>query len=223
MLAYAASRPQPVPRQPAPHAMLGIIALHVGLIAAVMSAKMDLPAKVARSPLVVDLIHEDDPPPARVIEPRVPSAPLPSQLDQPRPLVPVPSLDPPDSQPAVLPSFDQLIPALPGPGPSVDPIPNPAPLPVKLAAQLATPAAKLKPPYPVSKLASGEEAVLRLRLSIDERGRVVAVESLSAADRAFVDAARRHLIANWRYRPATEDGRAVATSAVITLRFQLEG
>jgi protein TonB len=29
-------------------------------------------------------------------------------------------------------------------------------------------------------------------------------------------------MANWRYRPATEDGRALATTTVITLRFQLE-
>jgi protein TonB len=43
------------------------------------------------------------------------------------------------------------------------------------------------------------------------------------ADRAFLEAARRHLIANWRYKPASEGGRAVATSTVITLRFQLEG
>ena len=36
-------------------------------------------------------------------------------------------------------------------------------------------------------------------------------------------AARRHLIAHWRYKPASEDGRAVASSTVITLRFQLDG
>jgi len=39
----------------------------------------------------------------------------------------------------------------------------------------------------------------------------------------FLEAARRHLIAHWRYRPASEDGRAIASTAVITLRFQLDG
>ena len=34
---------------------------------------------------------------------------------------------------------------------------------------------------------------------------------------------RKHLLAHWRYRPATEDGRAIATSIVITLRFELNG
>ena len=67
-----------------------------------------------------------------------------------------------------------------------------------------------------------EEAVLRLRLSIDPRGRVTAVEPVGAADPAFLASARSHLLRYWRYRPATEDGRAVASSLVITLRFELE-
>jgi len=80
----------------------------------------------------------------------------------------------------------------------------------------------VKPPYPDDKRRLDEEAVLRLRLSIDERGRVVAVEPVGRADRSFLEAARRHIIAHWRYRPASEDGRAVASSTVITLRFEIE-
>ena len=34
--------------------------------------------------------------------------------------------------------------------------------------------------------------------------------------------ARKHLLAKWRYKPATVDGRAVPSSTVITLRFELE-
>jgi protein TonB len=80
----------------------------------------------------------------------------------------------------------------------------------------------MRPPYPPSKIRSEEEALLTLRLSIDPRGRVVAVEPLGRTDPAFLAAARRHLIAHWRYSPATEDGRAIASSTVITLRFQLD-
>jgi protein TonB len=119
-----------------------------------------------------------------------------------------------------MPSFDRLI------GPSIEPLPKADPLPpppVKTSARLMTSGADLRPPYPASKIASGEEALLRLRLSIDERGRVVAVEPVGSADRAFLEAARRHLLARWRYKPASEGGRSVATSTVITLRFQLEG
>ena len=41
-------------------------------------------------------------------------------------------------------------------------------------------------------------------------------------DPAFLAAARRHLIASWRYKPATEDGRPVDSSTDVTLRFELE-
>ena len=65
--------------------------------------------------------------------------------------------------------------------------------------------------------------MLRPNLTIDERGRVVAVEPIGRADRVFLDAARRHLLAHWRYKPASEGGRAVGATIAVTLRFQLDG
>jgi protein TonB len=220
MLAYYGSRPRIAASRQSPNAMLAIIVGHVALVAVVMSAKMELPPRVSDPPIKIDLIHEDDPPPARDLRPEIPASPRSSTPDVPAPVVPTPPTGAQivDSNPA-LPNFDDLI------GPRTDPLrtdPTPA-LPVRTDARLLTAASDLKPPYPPSKLASEEEAVLRLKLTIDDRGRVVAVEPVGRADRAFLDSARRHLIAHWRYRPATEDGRAVSSSAVITLRFQLEG
>jgi protein TonB len=80
----------------------------------------------------------------------------------------------------------------------------------------------LRPPYPESKLANEEEAVLHLRLGIAADGRVTSVEPVGRADPVFLDAARRYLIAHWRYSPATVDGRAVASTEVITLSFRLD-
>jgi protein TonB len=226
MLAYAASRQAAVQRQSSPHLMLGIIAGHIALVAVVMSVKMDLPQKIMKSPLVVELIPEKDPPPADpVTQPRTPTQPQRSVIDRPQRVVPTPLPTPdiaiPDAQPTEIPTFDKLI------GPSVEPLPKADPLPplapVRVGARLVTAGSDLRPPYPASKIASGEEALLRLRLSIDERGRVVAVEPVGSADRAFLEAARRHLLARWRYKPATEGGRTVGSSTVITLRFQLEG
>jgi protein TonB len=94
--------------------------------------------------------------------------------------------------------------------------------PVRVAPRFVTPDSQVRPPYPQSKLRAGEEALLRLRLAIDARGRVSAVNPVGAADPVFLAAARRHLIAHWRYKPATEDGQPVATTIVITLRFQLD-
>jgi protein TonB len=110
------------------------------------------------------------------------------------------------------------------PGPSVDPPPRVDPAPaVRAGPKLLTPPSELKPPYPQAKLLAEEEATLKLRLTIDERGRVIAVEPIGRADPAFLEAARRHLIAHWRYKPASEGGRALSSTEVITLRFQLDG
>jgi protein TonB len=222
MLAYAAHARRNLERRSSPNAMLAIVAAHVALIAAVMSIKMDLPAKVLHPPLTVDLITEDNPPPAvQHVEPRIPQQPVESTIDRPRQLVPSPPVDSQivDATPS-LPNFDDLI------GSRLDPPRTDlarAPAPVKLAAQLITSPSELKPPYPHSKILSEEEALLRLRLTIDERGRVINVEPLGHADPAFLDSARRHLLPHWRYRPASEDGRPVSSSIVISMRFSLEG
>jgi protein TonB len=220
MLAYAANRPAVAQRGSSPNAMLAIIALHVAAIAALMSAKMDLPRSFKDTPTVIDFTRPDAPPPPKPIDPEIPQPPIDSTITRPFQPLPLPPVGMPfDPTPAV-PSFDDLV------GPALDPgpktLPIPAPALVKIGARLLTPARDLKPPYPSAKLASGEEAVLRLNLTIDERGRVVAVEPLGRADKVFLDAARRHLLTHWRYRPATEDGRAVVSTIAVTLRFQLE-
>ena len=222
MLAYAANRPVIAGRRPSPNAMLVVIGAHVALIAVAMSAKMDLPSRIDRMPTIVDFIQEDDPPPPNPVASPVRQAPREPTFTRPDPAVA--NLSTGDQVLAAtpsLPDFGDLI------GPPVDPQPvvqpTPRPTPVKAGPQLLTPASELKPPYPQSKLLSEEEAVLKLRLTIDERGRVVAVEPLGRTDPAFLAAARRHLLAHWRYRPASADGRAVASSAVITLRFELDG
>jgi protein TonB len=106
-------------------------------------------------------------------------------------------------------------------------IPNPPlppiPLPISSGAQLLTAPSDLKPPYPQSKLLTGEEAALTLRLTVDDHGRVVAVEPVGRADPVFLAAARRHLLAHWRYKPAIDDGRAISSSIVVTLRFEIDG
>ena len=220
MLAYAANSPVAVDRRPHPNAMLAIIAVHVALLAVVMSAKMEFDRHRPAPPILIDSIpvpkplpphtpvrHPTNPQPAPILFPHKPTGPrsLPHN-----------------------PTFPTGPTAGPGPAnPFPLPIPQAKPLPTphfgNSGPQLLTPASELKPPYPVSKLLNEEEAVLRLKLTIDARGRVIAVEPVGRTDAAFLDAARRHLLAHWRYKPATADGQAVASSAVITLRFELNG
>lgn len=201
-----------------PRALVLIIGGHAALIAAVMTAKMDVVRPFIPTITKVDLIDETKPPP----ENPPPHPPRPQQhestIDRPTTVVPIP-LPTADPVPIPIP-----LPA-PDPRPTIDPGPVkvvPPAEPVRVGPRFATPDYDVKPPYPQSKLRAQEEAVLQLRLTIDARGRVTAVEPVGNADPAFLAAARKHILAHWRYRPATEGGRAVATSTVVTLRFELD-
>ncbi|WP_310468140.1 energy transducer TonB [Sphingomonas sp.] len=197
-----------------PRALLLIVAAHAALLAAVMSAKMDLPQRVGRITEVI-LIPEPLPPPPDVPQPK-PEPQRPSSIETVPSVIPVPQPDRPlvDPTPLPIPPRDNI-------APMPQPEPLPLPNPVRIGPRFATPASALRPPYPDSKRRLEEEAVLRLKLTIDPRGRVVAVDPVGAADPVFLAAARKHLLARWRYQPATEGGRAVASSTVITLRFEL--
>jgi protein TonB len=227
MLAYAAHRPVVAERRSAPHALLAVVAAHIAVVALAMSFRMDLPQKIRDTPLVVDLLREPDPPPPTVDDnrPRMPAQARQSTMNPPQPLVPLPAPTPDFAVPLPKePSFGAVIDPDIQPLPTrVVPTPVPATSPVRTATRLLTPAPELRPPYPESKLASGEEAVLRLKLTIDARGRVLAVEPVGRADQAFLEAARRHLLARWRYQPATEDGNPIGSTTINSLRFQLEG
>ena len=217
MLAYAASAPRSADRRSSPNALLAIIAGHVALIAVVMSAKMDLPARILNRPIEVTLVPAP-PPPDRTPPPKQPQQ---SAFTQPDSSMPVPPLDARPIDPTPPTSITD-----PAPGPSVDPLPQPHPapaVPLSIGARLLTSGAALRPPYPQAKLLAEEEATLKLRLTIDEQGRVTAVEPVGRADPVFLDAARRYLLAHWRYQPATRDGHAVSSTEVITLSFQLDG
>lgn len=204
-----------------PRALLFIVGVHAVAIAAVMTAKMAVPIIRPEPPLVLRPIEIPPDPPPNVDPPKEhqPSPPL-AHPYVPPPDVPMQSPDRTEIDTSLIPLPD------PGPIAGTKPLPNPVPKPtpavVRTGPRFATPDWALRPPYPADKQRLEQEAVLKLRLTIDERGRVVAVDPVGNADRSFLDAARKHLIAKWRYRPATEDGRAIPSSTVITLRFELE-
>ena len=220
MLAYAAGRRRIAQRQSSPNAMLFILCGHIVALAFVMSVKMDLPQKIFYP--TTDLIEVPVPPvPPPPSQTRTPPAKHLTTVMQPDVPIPMPARD----QPQVDPGPTMISGTAEVGGGSATPIFDfpPKPAPVSSAARLLTSGADLKPPYPESKLLTGEEATLRLRLSIDEHGRVVAVDPIGPADRTFLDSARRYLMAHWRYSPAIQAGQPVATSLVVTLKFQLDG
>jgi len=222
MLAYAANRPRVGASQSSPNTLLFVACGHIALLAVAMSVKMALPPRIIDAPTPVIRISVQKPPPPRPAELWHAQRPTNATTEQPTSQPPIPTAGPQvPLDPG--PSRGSAAGADPGPIP-LPPLPFPPPQPVGISrgAQLVTPATDLRPPYPQSKLLAGEEAALKLRLTIDESGRVVAVDPVGRADPVFLSAARRHLLAHWRYKPAMKDGRAVPTSIVISLRFELD-
>jgi protein TonB len=222
MLAYAAQNPRPAGRAGSPKALIMIIAGHAVLIAAVMTAKMDMVRVTPFDP--IDVIDIDAPPPPPP-DPQTKPEPKPqdpviqdSSIDQTQTIVDMGQATSfeLDTGPTI-----QDIGAVIGSGPTtiLDP---PRPAPLLSGPRLATAGDALKPPYPIDKLRLEQEATLKLRLTIDARGRVTAVDPVGPADPSFLAAARRHILKIWRYKPAMEDGVAVPTSTVISLSFRLE-
>ena len=215
MLAYA-------PRQNAMRlrpATLGLIVVgHVGLLALVLTANSGMIFKEKSDPPDIIFVPVPKPPPPILPETQSNPQPSVSQIDTVTPIVP------PLPQPG--PTVDQFPQPLPQPGPVIGTgtIPTPIPLDppiVRKGPRFATVGDAVRPPYPLSKREAGDEASLRLRLRIDERGRVVAVDPVGRADPTFLEAARRHILRMWRYQPAMEGAKAVTSTTTITLKFEL--
>ncbi len=221
MLAYAASRPVIIDRRPHPNTMLLIIGIHVAVIAAVMSAKMEIQRHGIDRTTLISVPLPPDPPP---LPSRQKPRPHPSQSSFDHPQTVITSRTS-DNHASVELGGSQIEGVFSdGKGLSADNIRfPPVTQSLKSGPQLLTSGPELKPPYPPSKLLNEEEATLTLKLTIDPGGRVVAVDPVGRADAIFVDAARKYLIAHWRYRPASEDGHAVGSTTIINLRFELNG
>jgi protein TonB len=213
MLAYAPRRQR---RRLNPPALALILGVHAVAIAAIMSARMEVEPRHREPPTKIDMIKLPPPPEKAKPQPNAPQTPNPAWT-APRTVI--------EPLPLPGPTIDLLPPPDPGPliGNGMGPLPIPKPLPaIRTGPRFATAEGDIRPPYPESKRALDEEATLRLRLAIDERGRVVAVDPVGKADPAFLAAARRHILRAWRYRPAMVGDRAIASTTVITLRFELD-
>lgn len=226
MLAYASPSPLSGSKL-SPRTLALILAAHAGLIAVALTARAEMAQPEEDGVTVIRSIPlTPPPPPADPVAPTAkPRDMVVSHVTTVQPVIDRPS-DPPvmDSGPAV-PTNDltigHLVASDPVPaGPDIVVPPSPVEV-VRTAPRLATAEADLRPPYPDAKRRDGEEATLRLRLTIDARGRVIAVDPLATADPVFLKAARDHILRRWRYRPATRDGVAVGGTIDVSLSFKL--
>jgi protein TonB len=175
------------------------------------------------------LIHAEvvKPPPPKVH--RAPPPPKP-QLEKPvMPTVPPPriQLKRPSPPRAITVVKRQVRPPPPPPRvvtrPSPPP-PKPAPKPKPLPPMPARPitATHTIPPYPPMARRLGREGRVLLGIVVGADGRVVTAGVVQSSGHSRLDeAARRWVVSHWRYRPATQNGRPVASRTRVEIVFKL--
>lgn len=219
MLAYAANMPRTAGRDRSPKALTLIIAGHALVLAGVLTAKPEIIDRITGEKTTIYNVPVTPPPPPPTDDP-VPKQKVTqdSFIRTERPIIDMERQDPIEI--ATGPSLKDIETVI-GSGTTTifDP---PRHVPVMVGPRWVTAENAVKPPYPLDKIRTEEEATLKLRLTIDQRGRVIAVDSVGTADPSFLAAARRHILRAWRYKPATEDGVAVQSTTVISLSFRLE-
>jgi len=162
-----------------------------------------IPTKPKSNPLPLP-----KPKPVEVSKPRiVPTTPttVPQKLETP------PIVDPIAGDTAVDPL--QITKVEPGIG---DPITQPL-VGTHLEYQVAPP-----PPYPIAAIREGLTGSVTLRVLVDVDGRPIDVQIERSSGHRLLDAAaRKQVLAKWRFKPALENGRAVQAIGLIPIDFNL--
>jgi protein TonB len=197
-----------------------VILLHGVALGALALARMDVVVHRPDPPIhVIDVPIEHIP---KVIPPD-PAKPLPPQeIDHFKPVVPTPP-PPSNDNGFKQPETHYTDPGPTKPEPWVEPVRQPPiETPVRREAAI-DPHSELKPPYPASEQRMGTEGSVTLRVLIGPDGRVRSAEKVRATNDAFYQATLRHALRNWRFKPATVDGRPIESSKVMTVHFSLDG
>lgn len=182
---------------------LGFVALlHVAVIFAVARAFVPMVIQTPQQPIDVRIIEID--------KPKDPDVPLPPPLP---PRIPFERFDAPDIP---------VAPSSAGDGPITilrtnDRVANLPPDTGPVAANERT-----TPPYPPLELRLGHEGKVTLMLSIADSGAVTAAHIVLSSGYERLDAtAQAWVQEHWRYKPAIQDGRAVASTTQVSVTFNL--
>lgn len=183
-------------------------------ITVVVDAAGKKPAPAASQPEDRAVVEKATPVP----EPPVVEAPKPiSKPTAPSPSPPRASVNP-DSHGSV----DNAVPAGVPTGPPQATVPSPPPpRPVRVTQGVVMGGAikRVDPVYPANAREAKQSGVVRVEVSIDERGNVTSVQALSGPSLlrgAALSAAR-----GWRFKPSTIGGTPVKTTTVIDFNFKL--
>jgi protein TonB len=78
------------------------------------------------------------------------------------------------------------------------------------------------PPYPREAMARRIEGTVVLEVLVDVDGTPLDVRvQTSSGNRALDDAARKHILKKWKFKPATQNGHAVQAVGLVPVKFTL--
>ncbi|WP_311269387.1 TonB family protein [Sphingobium sp. WCS2017Hpa-17] len=199
----------------------GTVAVHALIIGAFLLIPKEVIEIVTSKPFIgtnIPLPPLPEPIDQKTADPKIETQPQP----RPQPTVTDPLIELPIGDPPVTAtkssSGSDMGPVMP---PYIAP-PPPLPNPVLTEASI-DPRAKgaFQPDYPGTMIRQGVEGAVTVRVTISPEGRVTAIEKVSASDESFWLATERHALRKWRFRPATRDGVAIASTKTLTVRFTL--
>jgi protein TonB len=78
---------------------------------------------------------------------------------------------------------------------------------------------RYKPPYPAEARVQRIEGVVTLLVRVDEAGHVTSASIHQGSGHATLDRAALEAVHTWRFSPATQNGRPVAATVEIPIRF----
>lgn len=79
------------------------------------------------------------------------------------------------------------------------------------------------PPYPVTAIRAGQTGTVLLRVLVDLDGRPIDVQiERSSGHRVLDAAAKKQVLAKWRFKPAMQDGQVVQAIGLIPVDFHLD-
>jgi len=184
----------------------------------------------------VDLINppkkEEPPPPP---EPPKPEPPKEVKLVKEKPIKPKPEPKPilaieapaetptefvVEKQPEPEPIKEE--PPAPEPEPPVAPEPVKPAAPVQMSELSVACSSRPEPNYPPASRRMGEQGQVKLRVELDESGKITSVKVVESSGFSRLDNAGMATVKNWRCEAATRDGQPTRAIATQVFDFKLE-
>ena len=203
-------------RKPNLPVIIGIVAIHVLLIGALIQVRNHV-ARMEEAKLTVVNLSPPPPPPAAEAPPPPPSKPA---IVAPPPIVqtpasPVQVATTPDPTPVIAPAPSAPTP----PAPPAPPVAMAAPSVVQ-AGDLGAQMVSGKPPrYPIDSRRKREQGTVLLALIVGTDGGVESIGIARSSGFSRLDDAARDAVKHWRWRPILRDGQAVRVKGVVEIPF----